>query len=1180
MKQTPLHQTARATLAILLTVTGIFLLALAFSNLFAGSRARVPKVMDVTGPTPFSGTYDPHPFPCATARHSFTVPAGEVRIIVQTTATVPTNDLSVSLLYGSGANPVFITTQDAATSTEALVWEPAGGVPAGVYQVQVCQTPTPNGVPQMAPYDYNGTFSTDNTHTVGGPPPVQFGPIAPAPVDNGPKVGYETFLPPGDIVSMTSSSQGPSAATVEYIGHDAGEPSVGVNWNSAQDTLHGITAFQSDLQTVFVKFDDSCPANGATASWYRSQSPTSEFVDSDPIGFVDRVTGRVFCGQLTLLSPTCKISFTDTDGKDPLGNPNQAGWIASSGPLGSGVDHETIGGGPYHSPLPPTLPAGYPHAVYYMSQDIVGPAFAFRSDDGGAHFLVGPIDMWTTECGGLHGHAKVTPNTAATVANGKVGTVFLPNNSCGNNGAVVVSEDNGLTWNIRPIGQTTSNPNFQDPAVAIDNNGRVYFGMSSNVAAGPGNPGGSQMVIATSDDNGQTWQQVFDVGGVYGLKNVMYPAAVAGDGGRAAVAFFGSTTGGDPTIPSFTGIWHLYVAHTFDGGAHWTTTDSTPNDPIQRGPIWAHGAADIARNMLDFYDMTVDKQGRVQVGYADGCVDAHCVQASNTAAGNAYTARMAITRQSGGRRMFVANDPTLPTKVPGMPIVTAKRAGQSQVRVQWSLGDDGNSPITGYDIWRGTSSGGETFLTTRPATDSFYDDLGANDATKTYYYKVFAVNGVGASCGNNEVAAPYLGNTCTGLIVQKTPPNHPEQTAQGNAPPSLAIDYIAVGEPPGSSDLLFKMKVTDLSTVPPNSRWRMLWNSYSAVPLGPQPPNAVAQQFYIGMTTDMNSNVTFEYGVVATAVVGLAVGVPTETELGSVANNGMLAGATGPSAFHADGTITMRIPKSIVGNPQPGDLLGAVNGRTFTGDNDQTKNLERSTLLIDHTFVKAQRDNGHPAATYTLVGNNGCAAGAIAPVRAVSRKFHNGVGNFDVELPLVGPRGIECRTANDNTLKIVITFGSPVSINGGVQPQATVTPPATVDMVTINASVVTVDLGNVPNAQYLQLTLNNVSDGVNSGPVVIPFGVLLADVDASAQVDGNDVSAVQGQTRPGTVDATNFRMDVNRTGLIDGNDVSVTQGQTRTGISASNDQPTQQPTLQRQTAPRPQKAIQRRPQSE
>ena len=71
-----------------------------------------------------------------------------------------------------------------------------------------------------------------------------------------------------------------------------------------------------------------------------------------------------------------------------------------------------------------------------------------------------------------------------------------------------------------------------------------------------------------------------------------------------------------------------------------TTTDVTPKDPIQRGCIWMHGGADICRNLLDFFDMTVDKQGRVQVGYVDGCTDGACVQAALTARGNAYTARV------------------------------------------------------------------------------------------------------------------------------------------------------------------------------------------------------------------------------------------------------------------------------------------------------------------------------------------------------------------------------------------------------------------------------------------------------------------------------------------------------------------------------------------------------------
>jgi hypothetical protein len=257
-----------------------------------------------------------------------------------------------------------------------------------------------------------------------------------------------------------------------------------------------------------------------------------------------------------------------------------------------------------------------------------------------------------------------------------------------------------------------------------------------------------------------------------------------------------------------------------------------------------------------------------------------------------------------------------------------------------------------YQILRGTASGAETALTTVKGTQTKYDDTTATDTTKTYYYKVLAVNSAGMSCANNEIAAPYVGNTCSGLILQRTPPGHPEQSAQGLAPASLAIDYISAAEPPGTSNLVFKMKVTSLTSLPKSSRWRIVWNSYAAT----------GEQFYAGMRTDSNGTVTFEYGTVATAVIGLVIGVPTETKIGSLPG----------SSFNANGTITLVVPKSAVGNPQPGDLLGAVNGRTFTGDTSQTQNLERSTLLVDHTFVKGQRDNGHPAATYMLAGNVAC----------------------------------------------------------------------------------------------------------------------------------------------------------------------------------------------------------------
>ena len=945
--------------------------------------------------------------------------------------------------------------------------------------------------------------------------PLTPAPPPPAPQDTGPKIGYENFEAPGILTQGTALSSG--VVTVEYMGRGAGEPSIGVNWNSTSNSVGGMTNFQSDLETDFISWNESCSPTIPKATWVNRRAPTSVLIDSDPIGFTDRQTGRVFAGELTLLSPdTCKTSFTDDDGMT---------WIPSQGSgLASAVDHETIGGGPYHAPLNLNPPSPvYPHAVYYCSQDIAA-ALCSRSDDGGLTF--GPsVPIYNlTACGGLHGHVKVAPD----------GTVYVPNRACGTDAAVVVSEDNGTTWAVRQVqdSSVTNTATIDDPAVGIDNNGTVYYLGAMN---------GTAATVAISKDNGQTWSNIFDVGAVYGVNNVAFPAAVAGDGGRAAVAFYGARGGiGDSSADNFTGVWHLYVAHTFDGGAHWTTSDVTPTLPMQRMGLLRGGGGAMDRNLLDFFDITIDRDGRVQVGYVNGCSGGPCSQApvnadgSTSVTGNAYTATASIARQSSGRRMLAAKDPTSSTSVPGMPLVTEIRSG-NLVTLAWNEADTGNSPIKKYQILRGTDPNSEVLLTTVAGTQTSYTDTTATDATKTYYYKVVAVNSVGPSCANNEIAAPFNGDTCSGLVIHRNLPTHPESTGGTVSPPPLPeylIDYIAVGEPPGTNELMFKMKVGELTTLPPNSRWRMVWNSIAS-------PD---EQFYVGMTTDANSNPSFEYGTVVTqaippVVVGL-IGVPTENPLGA---------ADAGSNFDPDGTITIYIDKSKVGSPQPGDLLGAVNGRTFNTGDTPPETFQRSTLLIDHTFVKGNTDNSYPPATYTVIGNTICSSGNIEPVSAVSRKKQGDAGNFDVDLPLTGKPGIEDRSGGTSSnYQVIATFTVPVKVQ-----QVTATPgvggTASVTGFKVQHSQVTVNLANVSNVQTLTVNLIGVTGGSRSGSVALPMSVLIGDTNGDGVVNSADVSDVQSQSGNRVVPG-NFRDDVNADGTINGTDVVLVQSKLGTAL--------------------------------
>ena len=1137
MKKNSSSITARVTLSALFLLSGLALFCAI--PLVAGSRpanhtvVQSPNSPTLPMTTMYSGTYDSSSaFPCASPMHTFTVPTGITRIEVTVAATLQSNDLTLTLLYNSTP----LHTEDTLIGTEDYIYSPAGGVPAGTYQVQICESASPT-VPadQMAPFTYNGTFTTDDTPQPGGggSSPV-FGPIPPATQDTGPKIGFQNFSAPGVLVPVTTTEAGQQVNSVEYMGRNAGEPSIGNNWNT------GITAFESGLETLFVTFNDSCPATGQSSLWASRQAPTQAVIDSDPILFTDHQTGRTFAGSLTLLSPdTCKISFTDSDGLPTTTAPT--GWTPA-GPNGgtpSGVDHETIGGGIYHAPLTGT-PA-YPNAVYYCSQEGVPnsgpPSFCSRSDDGGLTFgaSVPTTNPPVNVCGGLHGHVKVSPVD---------GTVYLPFNECNGVGSLLVSSDNATTWTIQHVnnGTISAQPSasFQDPAVAIDANGRVYYIIANNDSAA---------AVFTSDDHGATWTLRGDVGAAYGLQNIRYPAAIAGDAGRASVAFYGTTTAGDALQGSFNGVWHLYVASTFDGGATWTTTDATPNAPMQRGCIWAKGGSNICRNLLDFFDMTVDKQGRVEVGYMNGCEGGNCAQAVPAAdhfGGNAFTNTATIARQSSGRRLFAANDPVVTTSVPGMPSVTQRRVGRT-INLAWSEADTGNSPITGYQILKGTASGAETLLTTVAGTQTggtFVDFDLTPAGNTTSYYKVRAVNGVGPSCGNNEVAAFYLGNACTGITIHQNDPSHPEANAGTNTPASLLIDYIAVGEPPNSNDFLFKMKVNSLSTIPPNSRWRIMWDSFSSP----------GQQYYVGMTTGNTGTPTFEYGTLADA--GLpAVFVIAETTVASCTVSGTsctLSSASAPSQYNSDGTITIIVPKSQVGNPPVGDLLGAIGGRTLTGDTSNCatdlppctpeSKLERSNAFVDHTFVKAQTDDSYPAATYTILGNAAC-EGGIVPLKAVSRKTHGTAGTFDIGLPLSGNVGIECRTGGSPTGNhtIVVTFATPISA------VASATCAGNAATTSISGSDVTVNCTNVPNAQTVAINLVGVNDGTNTGNVSIPMGVLLGDVNASRRVDAADVSLVRQQTLQ-TVTTSNFQEDINASGRIDAADVSIARQQTLTSL--------------------------------
>ena len=97
--------------------------------------------------------------------------------------------------------------------------------------------------------------------------------------------------------------------------------------------------------------------------------------------------------------------------------------------------------------------------------------------------------------------------------------------------------------------------------------------------------------------------------------------------------------------------------------------------------------------------------------------------------------------------------PPRPRPCPARRRSTVGDRGQRHASsLTWSApASDGGATITGYKIYRGTSSGGETLLTTVGNVTSYKDTRPSNGTT--YYYKVAAVNAVGEGALSNERSA-------------------------------------------------------------------------------------------------------------------------------------------------------------------------------------------------------------------------------------------------------------------------------------------------------------------------------------------------------------------------------------------------------------------------------------------
>ena len=277
----------------------------------------------------------------------------------------------------------------------------------------------------------------------------------------------------------------------------------------------------------------------------------------------------------------------------------------------------------------------------------------------------------------------------------------------------------------------------------------------------------------------------------------------------------------------------------------------------------------------------------------------------------------------------------------------------------------------------------------------------------------------------------------------------------------------------------------------------------------------------------------------------------------ATANGLNIAGTLGVGLTPASASIarlTVNGPVTLSGAP----ILDLIVAAPIVGPASFTIIDNRSGQPIQGTFSNVPVNTTFTfggtrlLAKYNGGDGNDLVVSVPPPVkltRFASRKSHKGQ-DFDAVFLPASTVATECRSGGSTkSYTLVFTFENALTTVEGVSVTAGTVGSTSGAISSTDARDYIVTLTGVENKQYVTVALANLTDSLGNSSAVVSqtMGVLLADVDGTGLVDGNDVSAVQSKTRqrPTTM---NFRADVNTTGLIDGNDVSTTQTNTRNSL--------------------------------
>lgn len=391
-------------------------------------------------------------------------------------------------------------------------------------------------------------------------------------------------VPPAGT-DVSSLLNGPAAPVLAFSLHDSGADGSELNLGVTSNGM----IFVGGWSVIRRSADD-----GAT---WQSLTMNHAFA-ADRVLIVDHDTDRVLVDD-TYLGCTFLVW------SDDLG----VTWSQNPAACGAGVtDHQKIAVGKRNALADPTGGMLYENLVWVCANGLSHTDCGV-SVDGGLTFL----------SAAPHGIGCAFQGVPVADVNG---VLYEPTTQCG--AQIRLTPDNGKTWTTRAISGVPASRDTPDMAVTPD--GTLYFFYTTNQW---------KPAFVRSTDSGLTWEGPFPVP-VPGLTSALFPSVVAGDDGRIALAFYGSTdtaTGWNlnPGDAPANVRWHGYVAVVTDAAAVQPTVSPvqvTPvGDPLQIGCLSKLGGC--LGNIADYMDVDVGPDGRVYAVFMDGCLPG-CVNASQS----------------------------------------------------------------------------------------------------------------------------------------------------------------------------------------------------------------------------------------------------------------------------------------------------------------------------------------------------------------------------------------------------------------------------------------------------------------------------------------------------------------------------------------------------------------------